>query len=114
MKIGYKLAMQRDKKGLTQTEAAKLLGISRSSLSAYENDRNKVPLSVFIKMAYLYEFDVFEILRVNDPKNSIEESDINRLEQAHEWYWERRQERMLNELVPDGVIYLDDVTDKKS
>lgn len=107
MNIGYKLAMERRKKELTQEKAAELLGISRSSLSMYENDKKKLPFSVFIKMAYLYEFDVFEILRVNDGDSPLTDEEINELIKQHEWYWAKKRERIMNELIVDEVIYLD-------
>lgn len=66
----YKLALMRKRKGLTQAEAADLLGISRSALIMYENGKLDVPLSIFIKMAKLYGFDTLEVLGVNDPSES--------------------------------------------
>ena len=104
MEIGYKLALLRKKAGLKQAEAADILGISRSTLSLYENDRERVPVSVFVKMADLYDFDVYEVLGVNDPsEGTFTDDEMRLLESVHEGYFKRRAERT-TELLPGGCI----------
>lgn len=66
MRYGLKLKLNREKMGLTQEEVADKIGISRKSLSNYENEITPIPLTVFIRLAELYQFDVFEILGVHD------------------------------------------------
>lgn len=63
----YKLAIYRKKLGLTQAEAADMLGISRNALAKYETGKNDIPLTVFVKMSELYGFDTLDILGVNEP-----------------------------------------------
>ena len=57
--------MQRKKRGLTIGEAAQKLGISRSSLSAYENDHLEISLLLLIKMTELYDCDIFDLCGVH-------------------------------------------------
>ncbi len=66
MSYGLKLKLCRERCGLTQVEAAKILGISRNTLSRYENNETTLPLTVFINMARLYKCDVFDVMGVRD------------------------------------------------
>lgn len=43
--------------GLTQAEAAKRLGISRSALIVYEKDPKKIRLEMLAKMRVIYHMD---------------------------------------------------------
>lgn len=52
--IGKKLAMARNRLGMTQEDAAKKVGISREQLSYYENSRREISLSTLAKLATLY------------------------------------------------------------
>lgn len=58
--VGALLARHRAKKKLTQEQAAKELGISRYTLSQYENDKKPIKITVYVQMALLYEFDPLE------------------------------------------------------
>lgn len=62
-----RLELLRKSKKLTQEEAAKELGISRNTLAAYESGKTKIPLSVFVRMADLYNCDVFDMFGVYTP-----------------------------------------------
>lgn len=66
MEYNLKLGMLRKNAGYTQSQAAEKLGISKSALASYEKDSDKLPLSVFIKMAELYDFDVYTIAGVKE------------------------------------------------
>ena len=70
MDMGAKLSFYRERAALTQEEAAEKLGISRSTLIRYENGEERVPMSVFVKMSAIYDFDVFEIAGVEDSVHS--------------------------------------------
>ena len=90
MNIGYKLEEQRKKAGYTQAEAADLLGISRSSIIRYENDYEIPTMSTFLKMANLYDFDVYDVLGVNDPLfDTMDAVARSELRLAHLEYMER-------------------------
>lgn len=106
LNIGYKLAMYRKKSGLSQGEAADILQISRATLSKYENGED-LPVDVFVKMAELYDFDVFDVLGVNDPSESVlTDEDVHALTDSHNAYWERKRKR-LSALFPDVVSLQD-------
>jgi transcriptional regulator with XRE-family HTH domain len=49
--LGQKIAKARKVKGLSQTALAKLVGVSQSAVSAYENDTNEPAYSVMLKIA---------------------------------------------------------------
>lgn len=51
------LAAARVNKGLTQIEAAKLLGISPSAIASYENGRTSPTVVKLEKMAKVYEVE---------------------------------------------------------
>lgn len=68
LKIGAITADLRRKSGFTQAEAADKLGVSRTMLSQYENGICEIPISVFIKMAELYDFDIYDAFGIKNPK----------------------------------------------
>ena len=55
---GRRLAVQRKILGLTQEEAAKKIGISRSTLSKYELDKLEPSETIWIKIAQVYKMPV--------------------------------------------------------
>lgn len=60
-KITLSLKAARVNKGLTRAEAAKQLGISESTLGAYERGEVEPRAIVFQKMLILYELDADQI-----------------------------------------------------
>lgn len=89
--IGKKLAMARDRLGMTQEDAAKEVGISREQLSYYENSRREISLSTLAKLAALYghSLEYFlglvqedEPLTVVSTEDNISESDREIIEWA--------------------------------
>lgn len=52
--FGVRLKELREKKHLSQTEAGKKLDVTRSTISAYENNTKTPSLEVFVNMAVLY------------------------------------------------------------
>lgn len=106
--IGRMLAIMRKKKGITQEEAAKQLGISRTTLSKYENQKAMIPMDVFIAMSDLYDFDPMPTMDVNDPTMSdVTDEELDALADAHERYMTRQKERLSMELMPEGMWILD-------
>lgn len=55
--LGLKIKMLRRRANLTQKEAARLLGIARSTLIKYEKTHSNIPLSVFVKIIVIYKLD---------------------------------------------------------
>lgn len=64
---GPRIRYLRKRAGLSQEEAAKLLGIARTTLIRYENESPRLPISIFIQMMEIYDCDVFDILHVHTP-----------------------------------------------
>lgn len=58
----------REDKDLTQTQVAKVLGMSQTGYSKYETGENDLPSSILIKLADFYNVSVDYILdRTSDP-----------------------------------------------
>ena len=58
----------REDKDLTQTQVAKILGMSQTGYSKYETGENDMPSSILIKLADFYNVSVDYILdRTSDP-----------------------------------------------
>ncbi|MBQ3203229.1 MAG: helix-turn-helix transcriptional regulator [Clostridia bacterium] len=57
----------REDSDMTQTQLAKLLGMSQTGYSKYETGENDIPTQILIKLADLYDTSVDYILgRTND------------------------------------------------
>ena len=52
----------REDKDLTQTEVAKVLGMSQTGYSKYETGENDVPTAILIKLARFYNVSVDYLL----------------------------------------------------
>ncbi len=66
---------------MTQNDVAKILGMSRTSFSKYENGIANPPLQVLRKIAAIYNvgleyliFDENTLIRLNDPLNEDDET----------------------------------------
>lgn len=55
--IGSLISYYRQKKGLTQMQASKELGLDFCTLQKYEDDRKPIKMTIYAQMALLYEFD---------------------------------------------------------
>ena len=58
----------RDEKDLTQTEIAKMLGMSQTGYSKYETGENDIPTDVLIKLAKFYNTSIDYLLGQTDSK----------------------------------------------
>ena len=56
----------RDEKDLTQTEIAKMLGMSQTGYSKYETGENDIPTDVLIKLAKFYNTSIDYLLGQTD------------------------------------------------
>lgn len=63
MKFGEKLKDARMKAGMTQETAARQIGVSRQSLSNWENDRTYPDLASVLKLSDLYGLSLDDLLR---------------------------------------------------
>lgn len=58
----------REDKDLTQTQVAKLLGMSQTGYSKYETGENDIPTAVLIQLARFYNTSIDYLLgETNDP-----------------------------------------------
>lgn len=64
--FGARLKELREKKHLSQTEAGKKLDVTRSTISAYENNTKTPSLEVFVNMAVLYNSSLDYIMGFED------------------------------------------------
>ncbi|TDG00287.1 helix-turn-helix domain-containing protein [Paenibacillus piri] len=74
MKYGERIASLREKQFLTQEELSKKLGITRASLSHYENNRREPDYDTIVKIANLFNVSIdYLVGRTNDPQGVLDE-----------------------------------------
>lgn len=66
MKIGLKLKQGRADKNLTQEEAAKILNVSRSTVSSWEVNRTYPDLDMLVSLSDLYDISLDSMLREDE------------------------------------------------
>ncbi|MBQ9120954.1 MAG: helix-turn-helix transcriptional regulator [Clostridia bacterium] len=66
MKIAERIRYLRDKTGMTQTDLAKKLGISRSAVNAWEMSLSSPSLSNIIEMTQIFHVDADYLLSMTD------------------------------------------------
>lgn len=81
--LGKKLLMLRKEFKMTQDDVAKILGMSRTSFSKYENGISNPPLPVLRKLAKIYNvgleyliFDEKTMIRVDDPQEEDDSAEM--------------------------------------
>ena len=60
--IGKRIKNLRNKSKYTQTELAKMVGVTKSTIAAYENDSRLPSFDVLIKMAKIFKVSIDSIL----------------------------------------------------
>jgi transcriptional regulator with XRE-family HTH domain len=74
MTLGKRLTSLRVERGYTQEELAKMLGITRASLSHYENDRREADYETLKKMAECFDVSIDYLLgRTNNPHTVLDQ-----------------------------------------
>lgn len=63
MEIGSKLKNARSEKGITQEQAAELLGVSRQTISNWENNKSYPDIISVIKMSDIYSVSLDHLLK---------------------------------------------------
>lgn len=61
---GLDYKYRRHKLNMTQTRVAKVVGVSRYTLSGYETGRTSIPITVAFRLAKLYGISEMEMNRV--------------------------------------------------
>ena len=69
-KLGKYLFNARRKLGIKQSDLAKLLGISRTSLSLYENGKKMIKFDLILKIAEILNLDLIEIMPRREVKTN--------------------------------------------
>ena len=74
MEIGSKLKKARNENGITQEHAAELLGVSRQTISNWENNKSYPDIISVIKMSDLYAVSLDHLLKEdNTMKHTYQE-----------------------------------------
>lgn len=66
MEIGSKLKKARNKKGITQEQAAEVLGVSRQTISNWENSKSYPDIISVIKMSDVYSVSLDHLLKEDE------------------------------------------------
>lgn len=69
MEIGSKIRKARMEKGLTQEQTADALGVSRQTISNWENDKSYPDIISVIKMSEIYSVSLDHLLKEDDSMN---------------------------------------------
>lgn len=75
MDIGQKLKDTRAKAGLTQEQVAEIIGVSRQTVSSWENNRSYPDIASILKLSDLYSLSLDELLKEDaNMRKHVEES----------------------------------------
>lgn len=69
MEIGSKLKKARSEKGLTQEQTADVLGVSRQTISNWENNKSYPDIISVIKMSEIYSISLDHLLKEDNSMN---------------------------------------------
>jgi transcriptional regulator with XRE-family HTH domain len=73
MKYGNRIAQQRDERKLTQEELARKVGITRASLSHYENNRREPDYETIQRIADFFSVSVDYLMgRTSEPNHTLD------------------------------------------
>ena len=73
MTIGYKIRQYRIEKGMSQEDIIRQLGISRQTLSAWENDRNLPDIISLIRLSEIFETTVDDLVQSEKTDDNTKE-----------------------------------------
>lgn len=68
--LGAELKKARDKRGLTQKEAAEVIDVARTTITAIEKGERRVKASELIKLARAYGYQIGDFVRQERPKST--------------------------------------------
>lgn len=80
MDIAQRIRNARTKRGLTQADLAKALGLTPQAISNYESGKRDLKQSVLVDIAHALDTDVFELMGY-DPSGMVTEGDKRHLEE---------------------------------
>ena len=67
--LSYRLTEMRNMHGYSQTQVARIVGVSHDSISSYERGFREPPLDVLIKLAHLYRVSTDYLLGISKNKS---------------------------------------------
>ncbi|WP_171683262.1 helix-turn-helix domain-containing protein [Paenibacillus planticolens] len=76
MKYGDRIALLREKRGLTQEELSNKIGISRASLSHYETSRREPDYETINKIATFFNVSIDYLLGRTNLQHTILDNDV--------------------------------------
>ena len=77
MTTGEKLALLREKKGITQEKLSEILGVSRQSVSRWETDISFPETDKLIKLSRLFECSIDFLLNEDSQENEENSTDVS-------------------------------------
>lgn len=108
MSIGYNLKKAREKKNISQKEVARILNISRQSISKWENNRNLPDIDNLVRLSEIYEISIDELLK-NDTLVDQSETVMHQVRKQmnnYEWLLLLILCVLLSLAVPLGLIFV--------
>lgn len=89
------MAQLRKGKGLSQKEAAALIGVSQATYSAYERGRNEPPVEILVRLSYLFDCPI-DILVQRDHLMRTQEDAQKQLDELKRQLKEAEDEMVAN------------------
>lgn len=71
--VGTRLRKAREDIGMSQVELANKIGVHRSTICLYENDKRSIPMNLVAKMASILEIDPAVLIGWSDEPTNIME-----------------------------------------
>ena len=90
MDLGKRFKHYREEKGLTQKEAAKLIGVQYYQLGNYETNRSEPSIKVLKKMSHVYGVSIDQLVGNFKNQNQVSDQQQEEMDQLF---------KVLNELV---------------
>ncbi|WP_251354037.1 helix-turn-helix domain-containing protein [Hominisplanchenecus murintestinalis] len=107
MGIGYRIKEARENQGLTQTELGKIVGVTGSAITNYENETSHPKEPIMYKLIEALKVDANYLFQdcVKLPK---EANDVTLAEYEH-----IKKYRLISTHSPDGSVVVDTVLDRE-
>lgn len=107
MGIGYRIKEARENQGLTQTELGKIVGVTGSAITNYENETSHPKEPIMYKLIEALKVDANYLFQdcVKLPK---EANDVTLAEYEH-----IKKYRLISTHSPDGAVVVDTVLDRE-
>lgn len=78
--VGKAMKSFRKENGYTQTEFARLLGVSKQTISSYENGKSTPNMAVLIEFSLLSDIPIADLALLQEKLNKIKEPDAKLIE----------------------------------